>query len=300
MRCFRVPLRRNARLRSELSEHSWHQPRPTPALRRELAVDAVRVNRGSDALNRVGSSELNQTSGLVEPPRWIRVARSAQAALDVRRIPGRDDMLDSPLSRLAGPMALAAGVLIVVAQLVWLPFDPDDHVATSTDPVFQVGNVIYMLGFLALMLALIGAYGWGLHKAPGRLGLIAVVIAIVGTMLLGGDLWFETFAVPWLADEAPAVLDKDAHPASTLLAIGAVSSYLSFAVGWALFGIANYRARVFPTAICVAIVIGGLIGFRALLSPTGIPLGLAVGWLGVWMMRAKTAASEMSRPDLQA
>ena len=205
-------------------------------------------------------------------------------------------MLDSPLSRHAGPLALAAGVLIVVAQLVMLPFDPDDHVATSTDPAFQIGGVVYMVGFCVLMLALIGAYGWGLHKAPGRLGVIAFVTAIVGTMLLGGDLWFETFAVPWLADEAPASLDTDP---TTLLAIGAIASYLSFAVGWLLVGVASYRARVFPTAICVAIAIGGVIGFRALLSPTAIPLAVAVAWLGVWMIRTPTAATETSHPDPQ-
>ena len=203
-------------------------------------------------------------------------------------------MLNSPLTRLAGPMALGAGVLIVVAQLVMLPFDPDDHVATSTDPVFQIGGVVYLVGFLLLMLALIGAYGWGLHKVPGRFGVIAVVTAIVGTMLLGGDLWFETFAVPWLADVAPASLDTDP---TTLIAIGAIFSYLSFAVGWALFGIANYRARVFPAAICIALVIGGLIGFRALLSPTGIPLGLAVAWMGVWMIRTRTVPDETVQPE---
>ncbi len=197
-------------------------------------------------------------------------------------------MLDSPLTRHVGPVAVVAGVLVVVAQLVMLPFDPDDHVATSTDPVFQIGGVLYLAGFCALMIALVGAYGWGLHKA-GRLGVAAIVLAIVGTMLLAGDLWFETFAVPWLADEAPASLDTDPTP---LLAAGAISSYLAFAVGWALFGIASLRARVFPTAICVALVIGGLIGFRALLSPTGIPLGLAVGWLGVWMMRALKTATQ--------
>ena len=191
-------------------------------------------------------------------------------------------MSHSRLAHIAGPMAVAAGLLMVVAQLVMLPFDPNEHVATSTDPVFQVGGVIYLLGFLALMLALIGAYGWGLHEHPGRFGLIAVVTAVSGTMLLGGDLWFETFAVPWIADVAPAALDEDP---STLIAIGAIASYLSFAVGWALFGIANYRARIFPAAICIALVIGGLIGFRALLSPTGIPLALAVGWMGVWMIR---------------
>src|SRR5215211_4450575 len=108
-------------------------------------------------------------------------------------------MLPSPLTRLAGPMSLIAGLLIIVAQLMMLPFDPKDHVPTSTDPVFQIAGGVYMVGFLTLMIALVGAYGWGVHKA-GRLGVIAIVPTSAVTMVLGGDLWFETFAVPWLAD----------------------------------------------------------------------------------------------------
>jgi hypothetical protein len=195
-------------------------------------------------------------------------------------------MLSSPLTRLAGPMSLVAGALMVAAQLMMLPFDPNDHVATSTDPLYQAGGVVYLAGFLALMVALVGAYGAGLHKA-GRLGLIAIVAAIGGTMLLGGDLWFETFAVPWLADEAPAALDADP---TLLLGIGAVISYLTFAVGWALFGIAAYRSRVFPKAIGIALVVGGAIGFRALLAPFGIPLALAVISMGVSMLRSRASA----------
>ena len=195
-------------------------------------------------------------------------------------------MLSSPLTRLAGPMSVVAGVLIVVAQLMILPFDPQDHVATSTDPVYQAGGVIYLAGFVALMVALVGAYGAGLHKA-GKLGTVAIVSAIVGTMLLGGDLWFETFAIPWLADEAPAALDTDP---TILLGAGAVFSYLSFAIGWALFGIASYRARVFPKAVGIALVLGGILGFRALLAPFGIPLALAVIAMGVSMIRATSSA----------
>ena len=200
-------------------------------------------------------------------------------------------MFSSPLTRLAAPMAIAAGVLIVVAQLLMLPFDPKDHVATSTDPQFQIAGGIYMLGFVALLIAAVGAYGWGFHKA-GKLGLFGALGAIVGTMLLGGDLWFETFAVPWLADEGPAVLDTDP---TTVIAIGAIASYLSFAIGWALFGIASYRARVFPKTISVAIAVGGLIGFSALLAPMGIPIGLAVAWLGAWMVRSLRAEKAGAR-----
>jgi hypothetical protein len=191
-------------------------------------------------------------------------------------------------SRHAGLLALAAGALIVVAQLVMLPFDPKDHVVTSQSLAFQVGGVIYLAGFCTLMFALLGAHGWQARRA-GRLGLVAVSTALVGTMLLGGDLWFETFAVPSIADgPAPQVLDSDP---SLLLGIGAIASYVLFAIGWALFGIASFRARVFPRPIAAAIVVGGIVGFSALLSPFGVPLGLAVGALGLWMLWTRRSPS---------
>lgn len=49
------------------------------------------------------------------------------------------------------------------------------------------------------MFALIAVYGL-LARAAGRLGVAGFGLAIVGTMLLGDDLWFESFAVPWLAE----------------------------------------------------------------------------------------------------
>ena len=195
----------------------------------------------------------------------------------------------SPLAQLAGPMALTAGILIVVAQVMMLPFDVKDHVATSQSPVFQMAGVLYLAGFCALMIALVGVYGW-IARRTGSFGVVAVCVAIVGTMLLAGDLWFETFAVPFLADgPAPQVLDSDP---SVLLGLGAISSYVLFAGGWFLFGVASFRARVFPKAICVGIAVAGLIGFNALLAPFGVPLGLAVAALGVWMLsRTKHATT---------
>jgi len=195
----------------------------------------------------------------------------------------------SSLSRLAGPFALSAGVLMVGAQLVMLPFDPQDHVATTTALQFQLGGVAYLLGFVMLMLFVVASHEW-LEAGAGRLGVAATIAAVVGTMTLGGDLWFETFAVPWLADEAPNAFDTDP---TIVLALGAISSYLLFAIGWVLYGAASLRAHA-PVAIAVAIMIGGALGFRSLLSPWGVPLGLAVGALGVWLIRTKSTRADQT------
>lgn len=200
-------------------------------------------------------------------------------------------------ARQAGAAAIVAGGLIVTAQLMMLPFDPKDHIRTSQSPVFQTAGALYMGGFLALMIVLIGAHGWQARRA-GRFGVVAVTVALLGTMMLGGDLWFESFAVPWLADGPAAKQVFDTDP-TVVLGLGALTSYISFAVGWAMFGIASFRAAVFPRPISLGIAVSGLIGFSALLAPFGIPLGIAVAALGIWMMSNRPSDSrKLSQGDL--
>jgi hypothetical protein len=190
-------------------------------------------------------------------------------------------------ARQAGPAALLAGGLIIVAQLLMMPFDPKNHIETTQSVQFQIGGAIYMAGFVALAFALIGAHGWQASRS-GRFGVFATATALAGTMMLGGDLWFETFAMPWLADAPTAQQVFDTDP-TVVLGLGAVASYVLFAAGWALFGIASVRARVFPKAVSIALVVGGVIGFNALLAPFGIPLAVAVAALGAWMVRTTSA-----------
>ena len=194
-------------------------------------------------------------------------------------------MTASHLSRLAGPAGLVAGALLVAGELIIVPFDVSDHVATTTNPVFQLGQVVYLLGFIGLMVFLF-ASSRTMDDKGGRFGVFATLAALVGTMALGGDLWFETFAVPWIADEVPAAFDTDP---TVVLGLGALSSYVLFAIGWVLYGVASLRARVYPRAIGVAIVIGGVAGFHALMAPFGVPLGLAVGAAGAWLLLRKSA-----------
>lgn len=173
-------------------------------------------------------------------------------------------------ARSAGPLAIAAGTLLIVGQAIWWPFDQQGNLTTSQNDLFNVGSVVYFAGFGLLMFALIGVHGHQASKA-GRLGTFGFSAAVLGTMHLGGNLWFESFAVPWLAEgPLPEALRS---PPSMLFALGAISSYALFAIGWVAFGIASLKARVFPVWISLLIVVGGIAGYRALLSPWGIPLG---------------------------
>lgn len=186
----------------------------------------------------------------------------------------------APFTRSAGWLSLTAGALFLVAQAVMATFDQAMNLDTSQEPLFITAKIVYLAGFVVLMFALIGLHGLQAHRA-GRLGTVAFGTAVVGTMMLGGDLWFESFAVPWLAGGPGA--QGLTSPPSVLMGLGAISSYLLFAAGWTLFGIAALRAKVFPAAISLAVIVGGMLGFQALLAPWGAALGLALTALGLWI-----------------
>ena len=44
---------------------------------------------------------------------------------------------------MAGPLALAACSLLVVAEVAMWPFDPQDHLATTRNVVFQVASAVW-------------------------------------------------------------------------------------------------------------------------------------------------------------
>jgi hypothetical protein len=197
----------------------------------------------------------------------------------LRNLPGESV---GPFVRYAGWLSIAAGALFLIAQTMMSTFDQRLNLETSQNPVFMAAKIIYLAGFIVLMFALIAVYGIQAQRA-GRLGVAALALAIVGTMLLAGDLWFEVFAVPWLA-AGPAPESLLAKPSLTF-ALGGISSYILFAAGWAPFGIASVRARVFPHVLSIGIIVGGIAGYRALVAPWGIPLGVALSILGTWIVR---------------
>jgi hypothetical protein len=197
---------------------------------------------------------------------------------------------DAPLARSAGPVALVAGGFFAAVHLVMLPMMQADRIALLRDPLFRVVNAAYFFAFVGLVLALVAVHGRQ-ARAAGAFGVAGFCAAILGTMTMGGDMWFDAFASPWLAEVAPQVFTAEK---TAILQTGGLLSYLFFALGWVLYGLASLRARVFPAAISVAVVVGGVVGFNAGLPPYGVPIGLAVAALGGWLIHHDRAAEVTS------
>ena len=200
------------------------------------------------------------------------------------------------MTRHAGPIAIVAGLLFAALDLGRLPIlAAEDRAAALRDPLLVTLNAGYFFAFCALLLALIALHGRQARQA-GAFGTFAFGAAVVGTMTMAGDMWFDGFASPWLAEVAPQVFTT-LRP-TPILEIGGLLSYGLMALGWMLYGLATLRGRVFPMLAAIGMIIAGLVAFRSSIPPYGVPLGLVVAALGAWVTasdRAEAPAVATSR-----
>lgn len=198
--------------------------------------------------------------------------------------------MTSPLAQAAGPIALVSGVLFAAVDVArLLAADRSlSRIEMMRQGPFIVTNALYWVVFIGLVLALVSVYFRLGGRARG-LGAVAFCFALVGTLDMAGNMWFDGFAGPWIADVAPGAILAGG---SGMLAVGGLSSYVLFAIGWVVFGIAGWRSHMFPAWIGVLFVVAGLLGYNAGLPPYGIPIGLAMATLGWWISRSGAPAAQ--------
>jgi hypothetical protein len=190
-------------------------------------------------------------------------------------------MVSSNLLRWSGVAALVGGGLLIVSEVLnaaLFPAEPGSEVIATDASWF----ILQILGLVALLLVALGLVGLYARQAQetGNLGLIAFLMAFSGTLMAFGMLWAEPFLGPFLAHEAPAVMD--AEPTGTFAA-GVILSVMLYALGWLLFGLASLQARVLPRGAAVLLMVGAVIFF--ILALLELPLwtvvqGAAVAWMG--------------------
>ena len=72
-------------------------------------------------------------------------------------------------------------------------------------------------------------------------------------------------------------------------------SFLIFAIGWVLFGVASLLARVYPPRAAILLIVGALLATLAifLVPVAGVVFEVAVAWLGFVLFTGEEApASE--------
>lgn len=184
-----------------------------------------------------------------------------------------------PLLRASGLSGAVAGMLIAATEVVSLLVGRQ-----SVDLPSLVNEVVRLAALILLLLALVGLYARQVDQA-GTIGVAGFLLAFVGTTLLAGDVWFEAFVFPYLTEVAPDALAADP---SGILLVGAFVSFLTFVFGWLLFGVASFRAAVFPRAASVLLIGGAIILFPSpLFPPKLVVFALAVGWMGLWLYRSQ-------------
>jgi hypothetical protein len=155
---------------------------------------------------------------------------------------------------------------------------------------YQIQSII---GLIACILAPIGLMGLYLPYAKkiGKLGLIGFLLSCVGVILYGCMQFDETFTWPILADKTPALLETGGLMSDPAYMFIFVFMGLVLTFGIILFGIAHWRASIFPRWAVIFFVVGATlfgIGFAIMIRTIGLILWV-IGWgkMGCMLWRQK-------------
>jgi hypothetical protein len=189
-------------------------------------------------------------------------------------------MSSSNLIRWSGLAALVGGVLVVVYDVLDAALFPGEQVsgAMATSSWFIV-QILSLVGLVLITLGLVGLYARQVEQGE-TLGLVAFLVAFIGTVMVSGSVWSEAFIGPVVAEAAPELVG--ANP-SGVVAAGIILAFGLFALGWLLFGLASLRARVLPRGAALLLMVGAVLFFvvSSLEFPgSTIVMGAALVWMG--------------------
>ena len=187
------------------------------------------------------------------------------------------------LIRLSGLAAVLGSVLFLVAELLSFATETEDfrrgEWATTTP--YLVTWSLFLLGGVLLLIGLVGLYVRQ-SEAAGIYGLLGFVAAFLVTALAVGAIWSQLFSVPDLEVEL-SMANPAGVPRGADQLVGAywftTSFMVLFPLGWVLFGATTLRARVYPRAVAILLVVGAFLA-NLPVPLSGIVLDVAVAWLG--------------------
>ncbi len=137
-----------------------------------------------------------------------------------------------------------------------------------------------MFGLLLAPLTLLSLQGIYLSQIEqvGGLGLIGFVLAFMGTSLTGGVM-FYSYVISSLALKEPSLAQYFGPGMSLGGAVDGlmIASGMAYLMGWVVFGLATFRAQVYPRWMGFLLAFGLLLGLPLRLPmPGGRSVGFAI------------------------
>jgi hypothetical protein len=180
--------------------------------------------------------------------------------------------------------AIAAPVVALFSFVVGAPLYADDLSEAAATGRFVVASAGALVVLLLLAAALVTFY-IRFAERLSTLGQTGFVVALAGTVLAAGGAWDSLFTLPYLADEAPAVLDVET---SGSLLVGFVISYVVLVVGWAMFAAATLRARVAPRGAAITLLVSSIVAIMPAPTPLRLlPLAVGAALVGRAVLRSR-------------
>ena len=155
-----------------------------------------------------------------------------------------------------------------------------EYSGSSTE---QVGSVIFLTGRVLVVFGLPALYLQHAASA-GRFGFLAFAIAMLGNTLMVASDWSEVFIAPILRSLDPSLFEE---PPARIM-IGFMVNFIPETLGWLLFGVSAFRARIFSQPAAVLLMVGVVL---AIVVPSWsyVVLYSAIVWMG--LVAARAAAS---------
>lgn len=181
-----------------------------------------------------------------------------------------------------GFTALIASILSIAIEIVFMITIRNQMYSTAA--LTTEWSLLYTLRLMAVLLLMLGLVALFTRQSQNMraFGVVAFVIALIGTMLIFGFAWALLFVFPGMAESVPAYLDKLANEPN----IGIVITLFLVTVGWFLFGLASLRAKILPAGSAWIVMVGA---FSALvLNTMRLPFSwvifdVGVLWMGWWL-----------------
>ncbi|SFS42549.1 hypothetical protein [Marininema halotolerans] len=186
--------------------------------------------------------------------------------------------IQEQLKRSAGAWLLSAGLFLLLAQaILYVAMDTSSIASTVQSPFNVYYNMLNLFGYISL---LVGLQGWALQSrfGVGKFAMVRWLITMVGTLLVFGDVWFESFAVPSTVKTAPELLNV--KPGVTLIT-GMLITALFFSLGWLMIALHAIIKKGLPLWCGILLAVGSLCSFFPLIALHIVPFAISIviiGW----------------------